>query len=58
MMIAAPAKPAANPASASGLTRSRNTTQPRTATISGIIDAMIEASPASTRCIATKFSPR
>ena len=32
--------------------RSRNTTQPAKATISGIIDAMIEASDASTVCIA------
>ena len=46
------------PPDPAGFTRSRNTTQPRKATISGIIDAMIEASPASTRCIATKFSPR
>ena len=58
MMIATPATPAASPASPSGATRSRNTAQPSPATISGIVEAMIDATEAPIHCIATKFSPR
>ena len=58
MISATPPKPSASPATPSSGKRCRSTSQPKAATRSGIVEAMIAASEASIHCIATKFSPR
>ncbi len=58
MMIATPAKPATRPSAARGGSRSRRKAQPISATRSGMVEAMIEATEAPIHCIATKLSPR
>ena len=50
--------PATKPAAPRGRTRSPKTISPPRATSSGMVEAMIAASDASTVCMATKFSPR
>ena len=56
MINVTPAMPSASPMAACGFNRSPNTVHPAKATISGMVEAMIEANPASTHCMATKFS--
>ena len=58
MMIATPAMPATSPNSACGRSFSPRNSQPDSATSSGMVEAMIAASDASTVCMATKFRPR
>ncbi len=58
MMIATPTTPATSPAMPSGRTFWPRKSQPRSATRSGMVEAMIAASDASIHCIATKLSPR
>ncbi len=58
MMIATPTTPRIRPPTPIGRRRSPIRLQPRAATISGMVAAMIEASPASIHCIAVQLRPR
>jgi len=58
MISTTPRMPATSPSTAIGRSRSPCSAHPRKATTSGIIEPMIAAADASTRCIATQFSPR
>ena len=58
MMMATPISPRTSPATPRGRSRSPIRRNPRIATISGMVAAMIEASPASIHCIATQLRPR
>jgi hypothetical protein len=58
MIRATPAKPAISPAVPSGPIRSPANAQPAAATSSGMVEAMIAATDASSVCIATQLSPR
>jgi hypothetical protein len=58
MIIVTPTNPSTSPVMPEPERRSETNTQPAKATISGIVDAIIEAREASMDCIATKFKPR
>ena len=58
MISTTPPNPARSPAMARGFRRSPMNRNPASATISGSVEAMIEAAEASTHCMATKLRPR